>query len=588
MSAPLITTLIDDFNRANGSPAAGAGAAIWSTHDAGTAAATPCVISANQLKGGGGWRYCVSSIEMESDCDILVDITAVGSGMGFMFGATKTDQADWQGGTIGFSGGSWYWSEIVAGVGQAMGQSASSAPVVGETYWVEKRGTMISLYKSPDGITFTLIGGFNMTLLGAGAFGFQFADAAGQLDNLRGGPVIAPSYSILIDDFNRADGVVNAGAGAAIWADHAIAVSSAPTVVIQGNRIGPSSGWASALLKQDISEDFDMMIDCVVTPSGDGSISFWMCGTKMGQGDYCAFVVAWDPSGNGWQAISYTDGSGQMILGTPVSTSPPVAGKTYWVSKRSLTVKLYEGSSSTGPWKFLSSFAVPPARSVSGMFGFQFAGNTITHRWDNLRGGPVYIPPPPPARSILIKTSTGWQDLTVTPTYDKVFPSDPIDGQEHVLVDDLVNPTYQWRFRYNETSSSPYKWEFIGGAPLLIQAGIGVYDTVVTANTWTLLAHQLKYTVPISGDWYALTGASCGGGSGGDFADLSIGNNAVVPNPLIVTASQFGGSGFWGMSVPARLTVAAAGGYLAPVYRGSSVGIKFQNRWIQVQPVRVG
>jgi hypothetical protein len=55
--------------------------------------------------------------------------------------------------------------------------------------------------------------------------------------------------------------------------------------------------------------------------------------------------------------------------------------------------------------------------------------------------------------------------LTVV-SYGTTLPASPVDGQEAILVDSLTNPTYQWRFRYNAGSTSPYKWEFVGGSTL--------------------------------------------------------------------------------------------------------------------------
>ena len=49
--------------------------------------------------------------------------------------------------------------------------------------------------------------------------------------------------------------------------------------------------------------------------------------------------------------------------------------------------------------------------------------------------------------------------------YGTSLPTSPVDGQEAIIVDSLTDPTFQWRFRWNAGSSSPYKWEFVGGAP---------------------------------------------------------------------------------------------------------------------------
>jgi len=68
-------------------------------------------------------------------------------------------------------------------------------------------------------------------------------------------------------------------------------------------------------------------------------------------------------------------------------------------------------------------------------------------------------------------TSTPWVPLwplSPPPTlaYGTSLPASPVDGQEAILVDSVTAPTYQWRFRYNAASTSPYKWEYIGGAPM--------------------------------------------------------------------------------------------------------------------------
>lgn len=59
-------------------------------------------------------------------------------------------------------------------------------------------------------------------------------------------------------------------------------------------------------------------------------------------------------------------------------------------------------------------------------------------------------------------------------SYGTSLPGSPFDGQEAVLVDSLTAPSYSWRFRYNAGSTSPYKWEFIGGSPKFDIESVGV------------------------------------------------------------------------------------------------------------------
>jgi len=84
------------------------------------------------------------------------------------------------------------------------------------------------------------------------------------------------------------------------------------------------------------------------------------------------------------------------------------------------------------------------------------------------------------------------------PTYGTTLPVNPADGQEHVLVDSLTNPSYSWRLRFNAGSSSAYKWEFVGGSPL---EGVNVAgQSGITSGTFVQLAGP-TLTLPRSGDY---------------------------------------------------------------------------------------
>jgi len=80
------------------------------------------------------------------------------------------------------------------------------------------------------------------------------------------------------------------------------------------------------------------------------------------------------------------------------------------------------------------------------------------------------------------------------------LPTTPINGQEAILVDSVTNPSYQWRFRYNSSSTSAYKWEFIGGAPA--QNEILTSEGVVTSNLYAdMPTPGPSVTVPRAGEY---------------------------------------------------------------------------------------
>jgi len=87
---------------------------------------------------------------------------------------------------------------------------------------------------------------------------------------------------------------------------------------------------------------------------------------------------------------------------------------------------------------------------------------------------------------------------TSRPSYGTTLPVTPYDGQEAILVDSVSNPTYQWRFRYNASSTSAYKWEFIGGS-----SAAPYYATTDTlASTGWQNGNNPNFTVPRSGEYF--------------------------------------------------------------------------------------
>jgi len=89
--------------------------------------------------------------------------------------------------------------------------------------------------------------------------------------------------------------------------------------------------------------------------------------------------------------------------------------------------------------------------------------------------------------------------------YGTTLPASPADGQEYVLVDNVANPTYQWRLRYNTASSSPYKWEYVGGCPWFATAYSGTWQQFSGSSNWVGASPSLA--VPRAGDYWIDWGA---------------------------------------------------------------------------------
>jgi hypothetical protein len=127
-----------------------------------------------------------------------------------------------------------------------------------------------------------------------------------------------------------------------------------------------------------------------------------------------------------------------------------------------------------------------------------------------------------------------WEPLAASPqqppivTVGTTLPASPTDTQEAILVDSLTNPTYQWRFRYNANSTSPYKWEFIGGPPLLGWSATSVTNGA-TLGAWVNMVGT-AVILPRSGEYQIDGGCTVSHPSGGatSYASIWAGNASNV------------------------------------------------------------
>jgi hypothetical protein len=190
---PKNTTLIDDFNRANGAVNAGAGSTIWTGHGLGSASPQFMNVIGN-LAGStyGGGAQIVSINNMPSNFDLLLDlVTGSTKGFGFIFCAQEANQQFYNAVTVGYDFGSnaWWATQYTGGgSGGSLGSRAGVLPVSGDTYWLAKRGAGFTIYKSSGGGPYTRIANWSCPDW-IGAFGFQLYDATQRIDNIRGGPV---------------------------------------------------------------------------------------------------------------------------------------------------------------------------------------------------------------------------------------------------------------------------------------------------------------------------------------------------------------------------------------------------------------
>ena len=140
-----------------------------------------------------------------------------------------------------------------------------------------------------------------------------------------------------------------------------------------------------------------------------------------------------------------------------------------------------------------------------------------------------------------------WSPLTLTdvpivaakPSYGSYLPLSPVDGQEHILVDNVSSPTWSWRCRYNANSTSTYKWD-VAGTPLC--APLMTTQLQIGLNVWTALSSS-TIKVPRPGIYICQGSCRCLAQNGGsNYFALSYNNPGGYFGPLILYTS---GSGLW-------------------------------------------
>ena len=167
-----------------------------------------------------------------------------------------------------------------------------------------------------------------------------------------------------------------------------------------------------------------------------------------------------------------------------------------------------------------------------------------------------------------------------TVAYGTSLPASPTDGQEAILVDSTTNPTFQWRFRYNAGSSSAYKWEFVGGAPLLVA------DTasLTPANGSWVVDQTPKLTVPRSGEYQVgFSGEITPGGAGLIGMCASLRSVAQTQGESIDTIS----AGSITLSRPSVPLTCNSGDSLGCAYYAQVAGTSVSNRYLTTLPKRV-
>ena len=206
------------------------------------------------------------------------------------------------------------------------------------------------------------------------------------------GDVVAnPLTTTMIDNFNRADGAIYAGAGADLWEATRIHNGMVPPqAVVVGNALGwPNTNGYSVVSKFELDDDFDFLFDWAVPTTVYLDIGVLV--QLLPGGDHKSIRIGWDPGVNKWTSI-YKGPTTSASNGADVPGTPPVAGEIFWLAKRGTNLKLYKAPPGGGPFSFVGSWTTPATDAPWLPGRIFFVAYDTTIRLDNLRGGPLNVP----------------------------------------------------------------------------------------------------------------------------------------------------------------------------------------------------
>ena len=170
------------------------------------------------------------------------------------------------------------------------------------------------------------------------------------------------------------------------------------------------------------------------------------------------------------------------------------------------------------------------------------------------------------------------------------LPGSPANGELCTLVDSLANPTFRWRLQYNASSTSPYKWECIGGSPIRVFD----YASVTTATGDFSFGGGPDLTFPRSGQYDLTWGCVCGNNTAVNYAYMSIrvpGATGAIQAPGTNDAARVRAAAnnqpFDNVEHKQRYSGIAAGDTAAPRYGVNSGTGTWINRFVEAMPLRV-
>ena len=192
------------------------------------------------------------------------------------------------------------------------------------------------------------------------------------------------SSVVLLDNFNRAEGFVQEGAGSTIWENKQIASSGAGQLKTVGEKLAVAAASVNSISLNNFGPDLQGFVEVTTLPSTSEGYFFIACRINEPS------TATWDGYGfifirgaGGWtnQVRRYTNAA-STVLGANNTTTFAVGDSMGW-SLEGKVLKLWRKPSG-GAWEELAS-REDTTYTAAGKFGVEL-GDT-TGRYDNLNMG---------------------------------------------------------------------------------------------------------------------------------------------------------------------------------------------------------
>jgi hypothetical protein len=152
------------------------------------------------------------------------------------------------------------------------------------------------------------------------------------------------------------------------------------------------------------------------------------------------------------------------------------------------------------------------------------------------------------------ETVAAYASGIIGPPRVTALPANPVDGQECYFVADAANGVL-WHLRFNAGSSSAYKWEFVGGSPLVASI-VGSGEAGSSTGAWSFPTTRVRVPTVLKGDYdtaVVLRATAAGGGS--VLVSLGVALTSTGPTPPgTTTAFTVTANGAGSVVADARLT----------------------------------